>query len=170
MIKVESPTALQGRHKPLRMTSQTSEPITGSYYPKKEEIAFIGGFNTQTHQPFTTTLHLQTQGGVVAESKENEEYFISGADVGLPEVRVSTNGKYIHTMIKFAEKKKRMEVLRIMKSLDAKIRASDVDALYTQGGDSWRDFCSDIVDYYCFRFRVFKIPMPVCITEPESKD
>ena len=134
----------------------------GSQVTKKETSYLILGVEKRTKNAFTDEITISTEEGTVLQSNDQDELSVSGVDIGHRDVVVATTGLYINKMIGFAMKKKRMDVLRIMKSLDVKIREADVDALYTVGGDTWKDFCSDIVDYYCFRYRVFKTPMPVC--------
>lgn len=145
-----------------------SEPIVGSEITPSEKNYLLIGKNRKDEKIFVDSLKLTTHGGIVAEAKKDETIFVSGVDVGFPEVRVSTTGEYVNTMIHFAEKRKRMQTLMLLKQLEIKLRSADVDALYQQGGDAWKDFCSDIVDFYCFRFRVFKIPMPVCVNESSA--
>ena len=147
-----------------------SEPSVGSKITPSETNYILLGTNVVDKKKIIESLKLTTHEGIVKDAKRSEKYLVSGADIGHSGVAVETTGEYIEEMIRFAEKRKRMQVLGMMKHLDTKIRSADVDALYQHGGDAWRDFCSDIVDYYCFRFRVFKIPMPICVNESSSSE
>jgi len=131
-----------------------------------KEYLILGESATQR---FTDQLTLTIKGGIaLPDPSKTDNVRVSGADIGHPDVVVDTTGEYIQGMIRLALKKKRMDVLLCMKHLDKKLQGCNTDELYKQGGDKWKDFCSDIVDYYCFRYRVFKTPMPTVDWKFES--
>jgi len=136
---------------------------------KSEQIEYLLlGVNKETKQPIVENLSLQTSGGtVLPEPSDDDVLYVRGEDVGHKGLVIKTSGKEIKEMIKFAEKKKRMGILKIMKHLDEKIKSTNLDEIYPKR-DEFEKFCSDIVDYYCFRYRVFNIPMPVCDFDPSQ--
>jgi hypothetical protein len=138
------------------------------FIKSKETHYLLLAKSKSTKETFVDQITIKTSDGVVQpEPSDDQVLYVGGLDVGHQDLLIKTSGKEIKEMIKFAQKKKRMDILRRMKQLDERIKSTNLEEIYTRKQE-FIIFCSEIVDYYCFRFRVFDIPVPILYDLPNQ--
>lgn len=128
-----------------------------------KSATFVGVKNDGTSETFTVAVKT-SQGKVLPDPTPGQMILLSGVDAGFPEVVVRERSEWFQQMIRFAQKKGRIQSVVAMKKIKEELDAVDIN---TVSGDAWTEFCSKIADYYAFRFVAFKIPAPV-VCEPEK--
>ena len=106
-------------------------------------------------------------GGDVVPDKSlrKKKVYLSGKDVGYEDVFVETDYDYFTKTMKKMTKK---DATMLFKATWDCLKNIEVDKIYREQGEAWRNFCDDIVLFYCARFVLFNIPAPATLDNPNK--
>ena len=111
-------------------------------------------FDQQTQEDFEDDIYL-----TAVEVDERYEDII-----------VSTTKKVIEDCLKEIESSSKEDKLFFLYKSRKCAREVDIDEIYNDGGQKWRNFCDDVLIYYCLRFILFDMHFPIIRLSQEDKD
>ena len=106
---------------------------------------------------------LRVSGGLGFSNKEEqkalqEDIYLSGVDVGKPDVVVKTKGASFKKLCNDITKE---QATLNFKEVWRNIKAVDTDKAFAEQGEEWSNLCDDIALFYACRYILFKMPAPV---------
>jgi len=116
------------------------------------------------------TAPLQSGKGEVVDPTSvemNGEIVLSGYDAFHPDVMIRTTKGEIEECMEAIDTPAKVKFC-FRESWD-RIKNVNSNMLYKEGGKKWQNFLSNIISYYCARFKLFGKPMPA-VCEPEVKE
>ena len=97
------------------------------------------------------------------KSLRNKKVYLSGKDVGYEDVLVETD---FNELTKTMKSMTKQQATGVFKGTWENLKNIDVDKIYREQGEAWKNFCDDIALFYSARFVLFNVPAPATLQRP----
>lgn len=88
------------------------------------------------------------------------------ADIGYPDVAIDTTHKEIMDGLSYSKK----ECNDILPLVKIALMNKNIEKMYNEKGNEWKDFCNDVTIYYVCRYVIYGTIIPICAINPVDDD
>ena len=83
---------------------------------------------------------------------------LDASGAGYPDVAVQTTHREIMNMVNATLD----ECKQVLPQVTQALRNKNIDKMFAEKGEEWKDFCDDVAIYYACRFKVHGTLIPIC--------